>query len=407
MGLRRRSPGVTPDTAVAHCTGRRWIAAIALASLQSSESKPHSPHRSTFTFPILPYRLGCPTLPGRRGHWRSGEKPRRKLHFPCPNIRPGSSIGSVNRRRRSMGGPPGGMVDGGTMVRPPPVTCPATPGVRPVLQPSNDHADGGSCLAHPIRSILSVLWALLPAMTVGFLAGPCILVASIRLRSGRLGMFAALYCALSVTVVLLVWNQPTGSWRMNAAVLISFSAAIVGTFHCFAVRAQLVSGEHRVQSGWLDKRPGEHVFRGSRRSRVEAGCAVLAGSVLTVAGFLIHPTSSWSWLGNVLAPAGVVMALVGLMSLTAKVVVYPSRIKSVWHFRSRSFPIDRVRAIDLAQKWTDGEMIWIPLVILDDRSEKPLTVLSLPLSSDSSRQRVSEDVRTLRSLIGVGGTDRT
>ncbi len=39
------------------------MAAIALASLQSSESKPHSPHRSTLTFPILPYGLGLSHLP--------------------------------------------------------------------------------------------------------------------------------------------------------------------------------------------------------------------------------------------------------------------------------------------------------------------------------------------------------
>src|SRR5665213_3196850 len=58
--------GVNPATAVVHCDGRRWIAAIALASLQSSESNPHCPHRSTLTFPILPYRLVRSHLPGVR-----------------------------------------------------------------------------------------------------------------------------------------------------------------------------------------------------------------------------------------------------------------------------------------------------------------------------------------------------
>src|SRR5665213_1884597 len=73
-GLRSRSLGVNPATAVVHCVGRRWIAAIALASLQSSESNPHCPHRSTLTFPILPYRLARSLLPGGVGtyHWRVG-----------------------------------------------------------------------------------------------------------------------------------------------------------------------------------------------------------------------------------------------------------------------------------------------------------------------------------------------
>jgi hypothetical protein len=37
---------------------------MVLASLQSSESKPHCPHRSTLTFLILPYWLGLSRLPG-------------------------------------------------------------------------------------------------------------------------------------------------------------------------------------------------------------------------------------------------------------------------------------------------------------------------------------------------------
>ncbi len=292
------------------------------------------------------------------------------------------------------------------MVRPPSESR-ATASATATVVPLNTGSWGVPSESHPVRSILSIIWALIPAITVGFLTSPCLLYASIRLRSRRIGMFAAFYFALTATVVLLVWNQPTGSSRTNAATLISFLSAIAGTLQCFALRSQVVTGERRVQSIWrLDKNPDKHVFRGSRRSRVKGGGEVLVGSSLC-AGFFIGPTSSWNLLGDILLPTGAALISLGFMSLTAKVVVSPRRIRSVWRFRTRSTPIERVRAIDTAQKWMDGKMIWIPLVILDDRSERPLTALALPLSSDSSRQNVREVVQTLRTLTGVGGIDRT
>lgn len=53
MGLRIRSSAVNPATAVSQREGRRRMAAIPRTSVQSSESKPHCPHRSTVTLLIL------------------------------------------------------------------------------------------------------------------------------------------------------------------------------------------------------------------------------------------------------------------------------------------------------------------------------------------------------------------
>jgi hypothetical protein len=73
---------------------------IALASLQSSESKPHSRHRSTLTFLILPYWLGLSHLPGVVGQVRA---------LWCPvewGIKTGVDLSLSSGQRQDVGGIP-------------------------------------------------------------------------------------------------------------------------------------------------------------------------------------------------------------------------------------------------------------------------------------------------------------
>lgn len=149
---------------------------------------------------------------------------------------------------------------------------------------------------------------------------------------------------------------------------------------------------------------GKHVFRSSRP--VQAAGLVLGGSAAMVAGFLVNPNSSWSIIGQLLAAMGAGTAIIGFIYLTGRVAIDGNRIKSRWLFHSRSAPIASLCAINLDVKTLWGNVVWVPVAILDDGSEVALAALSMRMASKSSRSKVREAAVELRKLTGVGGTDR-
>lgn len=102
---------------------------------------------------------------------------------------------------------------------------------------------------HPVRTTLLVLWALLPLVSLGLLAVPCILYAAIRLRSRRLAAFTVGYLAVTV---LGVWlgNYPFDSWQSSASATILFCTGFVVMVHCFELFRPMVSPESGRQPGW-------------------------------------------------------------------------------------------------------------------------------------------------------------
>ena len=103
--------------------------------------------------------------------------------------------------------------------------------------------------SHPMRWILSVIWALLPIASLGLLSAPCVLYAAIRLKSRRLGVFTAVYAALTVIAIWLE-SYPFDTFQSSAGATIDLCMGFVVTIHCFAILGEVVTLESGPQGRW-------------------------------------------------------------------------------------------------------------------------------------------------------------
>lgn len=87
------------------------------------------------------------------------------------------------------------------------------------------------------RSVGTILWALMPALSVGFLAPVPFAHAAIRLKQRLLWAVTAMYTA----GVLFAFGVagPEGGWRDTVLTVMIFSLMIVGTIHAFVLRGRV------------------------------------------------------------------------------------------------------------------------------------------------------------------------
>ena len=128
-------------------------------------------------------------------------------------------------------------------------TVSAFPDTRPTVSTPGTAEHDPSPPAHPIRWTLSVIWALVPIFTLGFLSAPCVLYAAIRLRSRRLGAFTAIYTAFTACSLWLS-SYPFDSWQSSSSATIFLCMGWIATIHCFGILRQVVSPDSDPQSGW-------------------------------------------------------------------------------------------------------------------------------------------------------------
>ncbi len=86
---------------------------------------------------------------------------------------------------------------------------------------------------------ISVLWALVPLLTLGWGTAVSFAYAALRLRDGVLGVWAWAYFVLGVTSFLLIASDNSG-WRENAGAALALILIAVGSVHAFVVRQRLV-----------------------------------------------------------------------------------------------------------------------------------------------------------------------
>jgi hypothetical protein len=92
-----------------------------------------------------------------------------------------------------------------------------------------------------IAPFLSVLWALVPLLTLGWGTGFSFTYAGIRLRDRVLGGWAAAYFALGTTSFLLVSSSESQSdWLGTVGALLAISLIALGSAHAFSIRRYLV-----------------------------------------------------------------------------------------------------------------------------------------------------------------------
>ena len=88
---------------------------------------------------------------------------------------------------------------------------------------------------------LSVLWALVPLLTLGWGTGFSFTYAAIRLRDGALGLWAAGYFVLGIISFGLVSsNSGQSDWQSNLGALMAIALIALGSAHTFAIRKYLV-----------------------------------------------------------------------------------------------------------------------------------------------------------------------
>ena len=94
---------------------------------------------------------------------------------------------------------------------------------------------------------LSVVWALIPALTFGWGAPFTFTYAALGLRSKALGLCAGAYGVATVVSFYLAGNDNENSWQSNAGVAIALLAGSVATAQAFAIRGHLVAGKERKE----------------------------------------------------------------------------------------------------------------------------------------------------------------
>src|SRR5205807_9221841 len=84
---------------------------------------------------------------------------------------------------------------------------------------------------------VSVVWALVPLLTLGWGTGFSFTYAAVRLRSWALGAMAGVYFALGLASFLLVSSSNSeNQWQGDLGAAIALTLIALGTAHAFAVR---------------------------------------------------------------------------------------------------------------------------------------------------------------------------
>ncbi len=92
-----------------------------------------------------------------------------------------------------------------------------------------------------ISRSLSVLWALVPLLTLGWGTGFAFTYAAVRLRDGVLAAWAWVYFVLGVTsFILVVSSKSQGDWRGNVGAALALILIAVGSAHTFGIRRRLI-----------------------------------------------------------------------------------------------------------------------------------------------------------------------
>jgi DNA uptake protein ComE-like DNA-binding protein len=91
-----------------------------------------------------------------------------------------------------------------------------------------------------ISPAASIMWALVPFITLGWGTGFCFTYAASRLRSWTLGAFAGAYFVLGVTSFVLVDVSKGHDWQAYAGAFIAAALMAFGTAHAFVIRPHLV-----------------------------------------------------------------------------------------------------------------------------------------------------------------------
>ena len=121
----------------------------------------------------------------------------------------------------------------------------------PIVSSPEQNLSDVSTTSNVLRWILSIIWTLLPFLTIGWLSGPCFLYAAIRLRSSRLRGFTVMYFSLTAVALYLLLTGSPHSWHHNAAAIILFCTGCVATCHCLIIVDEVVSPEKGPETGWL------------------------------------------------------------------------------------------------------------------------------------------------------------
>ena len=91
---------------------------------------------------------------------------------------------------------------------------------------------------------LSVLWALVPLLTLGWGTWLSFAYAAIRLRDGVLGAWAGVYFVLGLTSLTLVASSKSqGDWEAYLGTVLALILVAAGSAHAFAIRKRLTDSE--------------------------------------------------------------------------------------------------------------------------------------------------------------------
>jgi hypothetical protein len=102
----------------------------------------------------------------------------------------------------------------------------------------------------------SVLWALVPLLTLGCGTGFSFAYAAIRFRDGILGAWAWVYFVLGVTSFILAASSRSQSdWRQNVGAALALILIAVGSAHAFAIRRRLgePSSPRQYRTGFISQ----------------------------------------------------------------------------------------------------------------------------------------------------------
>jgi DNA uptake protein ComE-like DNA-binding protein len=94
----------------------------------------------------------------------------------------------------------------------------------------------------PMAPVTSVLWALVPLVTLGWGTGFSFAYAAVRLRDAALGWWAAGYFVAGATSLTLIGvsNSQGGGWRGTLGGVLAFALIGLGSAHAFGIRPHLV-----------------------------------------------------------------------------------------------------------------------------------------------------------------------
>jgi hypothetical protein len=88
----------------------------------------------------------------------------------------------------------------------------------------------------------SVLWALVPLVTLGWGTGFSFAYAAVRLRDAVIGWYAAGYLVAGATAfaLLATSNSQSGGWKAAVGTILTFALIALGSAHAFGIRRYLV-----------------------------------------------------------------------------------------------------------------------------------------------------------------------